>query len=57
MKIEEKHLNDDVIVEYLTQLKIIDSRMESIRLEKTRLEVAKTVFANSLTKYMKDNEL
>jgi|TARA_R110000851_G_scaffold297584_2_gene452889 ABC-type phosphate transport system auxiliary subunit len=57
MEIKKEHLEDEVIFEHMTQLKIINKQLESIRLEKSRLTVAKTVFTNSLAKYMKDNKL
>lgn len=56
IEITDEMMNDDTIKEFTQQLIIIESKLREIYLEQSRLNVAKTVFSNSFSKYISENK-
>jgi hypothetical protein len=55
--IDKRHMKDPIVSEYLGQITYIDKRIKEIEMEKSRINVARIVYANSLIRYVNDHPL
>jgi hypothetical protein len=56
-EIERGYIEDPIVRDYLEQITFIDMKIKEIKMEQSRLDVARIVYSNSLIKYIESHPL